>query len=424
MIDSDESFAKAREIMTDASRLLDNIMSSMGDGLSIQDRNMRIVYQNQFMIDNFGSHIGDYCYRSYEKSDSICDGCPIIEAFRTGKATKALRVGITKDGTSFRFENIASPLRNNQGEIVAGLELCRIVEAREKAFDDLREAMKCLEEARNNLVRSEKMAGIGQLAAGVAHEINNPAGFILCNLGAIRDNVREFFTYIESLEKLILADSREALPQMKNYYEGLRKVVDDETYIFLKTDLPEIIDESLQGINRIKDIVTGLLTFAHSTGEKMCPVDTNTLIETTLPLLREKIDNKKGRVVKSLGEIPAVTANPQQLSQMFLNILLNATQAIEEGGTITVKTYLKDNSIHIEIADDGVGIPENIIQNIFNPFFTTREVGQGVGLGLSVAYQIAANHKGSLDVQSKPGQGAIFTIKLPLLSSDEGSKAI
>lgn len=153
MVQFDKCFENARQIVADASRLLDNIMHSMGDGLSIQDRSMRIVYQNQFMLDHFGSHIGDHCYTIYEKRDTVCDGCPIIEAFRTGNVTKALRVGVTKDGTPFRFENIASPLRNDQGEIVAGMELCRIVEDREKALDDLRTAMAHLKRTQNQLIR-------------------------------------------------------------------------------------------------------------------------------------------------------------------------------------------------------------------------------------------------------------------------------
>jgi len=145
---SDETFAEAAKLLEGKSNILDNILASMGDGLSIQDRNMRIVYQNKFMIDHFGSHIGEFCYNIYERRESLCEGCPIVEAYRTEKVTKALRVGITKDGEQFRFENIASVLRNHQGEIVAGIELVRIVEDRERALDELRAAMERLEQAK------------------------------------------------------------------------------------------------------------------------------------------------------------------------------------------------------------------------------------------------------------------------------------
>jgi PAS domain S-box-containing protein len=145
---SDETFAEAAKLMEGKSNVLDNILASMGDGMSIVDRNMRIVYQNKFMIDHFGSHIGEFCYNIYERRESLCEGCPIVEAYRTQKVTKALRVGTTKDGKQFRFENIASVLRNHQGEIVAGIELVRLVEDRERALDELRAAMERLEQAK------------------------------------------------------------------------------------------------------------------------------------------------------------------------------------------------------------------------------------------------------------------------------------
>lgn len=128
---------KALEILKDKEKLLTNVMTSMGDGLSIQDLDMRIVFQNKFMLDLFGDHKGEYCYKIYEKRNKLCEGCPIQLAYKDGKTHKALRVGRTKDG-SFRFENIASVLKDKEGEIVAGMELCRIVEDREKAFDDLK----------------------------------------------------------------------------------------------------------------------------------------------------------------------------------------------------------------------------------------------------------------------------------------------
>jgi PAS domain S-box-containing protein len=178
MSNADNCFEDARKIIADDSKLLYNIMDAMGDGLSIQDRNLRIVYQNKFMIDHFGSHIGDYCYNIYESRNMTCDGCPIVEAFRTGKVTRALRVGITKDGTPFRFENTASPLRNDRGEIVAGMELCRIVEDREKALDDLRIAQSRAlqqEELLRATIEAAPTAIIGLDPDGNVHSIWNRA---------------------------------------------------------------------------------------------------------------------------------------------------------------------------------------------------------------------------------------------------------
>ncbi len=415
----DDSFKAVRKLLTNTPGMLDNITASMGDGLSIQDRSMRIVYQNKFMIDNFGSHIGDYCYSIYEKRDTACDGCPIIEAYRTGQATKALRVGVTKEGIPFRFENIASVLRNDQGEIVAGIELCRNVEDREQAFDDLRTAMEQLRQTQGQLVRAEKLAGIGQLAAGVAHEINNPAGFVLSNLGTMRDYVLEFFTLIDALEKLIVCESPGDHCPAQNIEEEVCNVVRNEDYAYLRNELPEVIEDSLQGMQRIKSIVSSLMTFANTANDDRHPVDPNELLESALNLIQDEIARKNGHIVKAFDDVPLLHADSQQLIQMFLSLLINAVQAIDGGGTVIVKCYLENDRINIEIADDGAGIPEDVLPNIFNPFFTTRDVGHGTGLGLSIAYRIIEIHDGSIDVRSAPDQGTTFTIRLPLAPQEE-----
>lgn len=148
--EASKNFQEATELMKEKKVLLDTLMAAMGDGLSIQDLDMRIVYQNKFMVDHFGDHVGDYCYKIYEKRDKICEGCPIIEAYKDGKTHKALRVGQTKEGP-FRFENIASVLKNKQGKIVAGMELCRIVEERERTLEELKEKTAELEKLKTGL---------------------------------------------------------------------------------------------------------------------------------------------------------------------------------------------------------------------------------------------------------------------------------
>lgn len=410
---SDACFDDATKLLDEHSNILDNIMMSMGDGLSIQDLNMRIVYQNKFMIDQFGSHIGDCCYVIYEKRSMVCEGCPIVESFRTGQVTKALRVGITKEGVPFRFENIASVLKNENGKIVAGMELCRIVEEQEKAFEDLREALQQLKQMQNQLVRAEKMAGIGQLAAGVAHEINNPTGFVLSNLNTMQKYVNNFFHYVNSMEILVKSTvSRD--PAAQNISEKVRQIIDSDDYCYLKSNLPEVIKESLDGLKRIKSIVSNLLEFASSSEKQKCSVDVNTEIESAVMFLDDEID-KKGQIVTTLGNLPKILANPQQLKQMFVNMIHNAMQAIGSDGRIVISTEEKDKYIIITISDNGSGIPVDVLPNIFNPFFTTHEVGNGVGLGLSIAYRVIEGHNGNVDVKSETGQGTTFTIRLPIV---------
>jgi two-component system, NtrC family, sensor kinase len=411
-----DCFNAAKKLLDDPAKIMDSIMESMGDGLTIQDRNLRIVFQNKFMIDHFGSHIGEFCYNVYEKRNSACEGCPLIESFRTGKVTKALRVGIMKDGIPFRFENIVSVLRNEQDEIVAGIELCRIVEEREKAIDQLRDAIEQLKQTQQKLVRAEKLAGIGQLAAGVAHEINNPTAFILSNMSTIRKYVAEFFSYIDSMEKL-MADVKQEHLEPQDIQKGVLNIINSDDYQYLKNDLPEVIEESLDGLHRIKTIVSSLLTFATSGESERRLVDVNDEIESVLLLLDNDI-SKKGRVIRNLGNLPKTLANSEQLEQIFTKLIDNAIKAIEADGIITITNSVKNSSISIEISDNGTGIPPEDIPNIFNPFYTTRDVGNGVGLGLSLVYRIIESHNGSIDVQSEPGRGTTFSLRFPILSQE------
>ena len=281
-------------------------------------------------------------------------------------------------------------------------------------MDELRETVKKLKETQNQLVRSEKLAGIGQLAAGVAHEINNPTAFILCNMSAVKKYVDRFFSYIDSMEKLVIS-TENGYSKTPGIQEKIQGIINSKDYRYLKNDLPVTIEDSLIGLHRIKSIVSSLLEFASSSERERSFIDVNVEIESILLKLENEI-KKKGRVEKKLGSLTKTYANSDQLKQMFINLIRNAIQAIEANGIITVTTEMNDNYIIIKISDNGEGIPPNDIKNIFNPFFSTREVGDGVGLGLSIAYRIIEGHNGSIDVQSKLGRGTVFTIRLPIIS--------
>lgn len=413
----EDNFEAAKKVLETPASIMANIMEAIGDGVSIQDRDMRIVYQNKFMIDNFGSHIGDYCYNIYEKRSVACEGCPILESYRTGKTTKALRVGISREGIPFRFENIASVIRDEAGTIVAGIEVCRIVEDREKALDELRTSLELQKQMQSQLVRAEKLASVGQLAAGVAHEINNPTMFIMNNLCSVRKYVDEFIGYVDWMEKIVESDSRNK-QNTEGIQDALLQIIKTEDYRYLRSDLPQAIDESLVGLKRIKTIVASILEFASSMKSGRCMVDVNAEIQSTLLLLDNEIV-RKGCVVQKLGPLPETFADPQQLKQMFANLIRNANQAIKPDGMITISTGVKNNYISIGISDNGVGMSEDTIRNLFNPFFTTQDVGKGVGLGLSIAYRIVENHNGNIDVQSELGRGTTFTVRLPIISTDK-----
>lgn len=268
-----------------------------------------------------------------------------------------------------------------------------------------------LKEAQKQLVQSEKMAGIGQLAAGVAHEINNPTGFVLTNLNCLKENVDLLFEVINRMEKL----ATEHVPDNDDnsaFHKELKAITANEEMQFVKEDFPGLIAQTIEGAERIKRIVGNLKNFAHPAEEGKNPVNVNIEIDKALNLVNNEIKYNCS-VVKDLREVPLVLANSQQIEQVFINILVNAAQAMERKGVININSYFKDPFVVIEISDNGKGIAESNINKIFNPFFTTKDVGKGTGLGLSIVYGIIEDHKGEIKVYSKVDEGTKFTISLP-----------
>lgn len=200
----------------------------------------------------------------------------------------------------------------------------------------------------------------------------------------------------------------------------LREIEDAKESIdldFILEDFNKVIEESKEGMQRIKKIVQNLKDFSHPGEEKLTYVDVNKAIESTLSIVWNEL-KYKAEVIKEYGEIPEIKGYPQQLNQVFMNMLINAVQAIKEKGRIRIKTYAEDKNIFIEISDTGVGMSEEVMSHIFEPFFTTKEVGRGTGLGLSMSYGIIKKHNGEIKVKSKIGEGTTFTVKLPLGDED------
>jgi two-component system NtrC family sensor kinase len=273
-----------------------------------------------------------------------------------------------------------------------------------------------LKTVQDQLLQSEKMAAIGQLAAGVAHEINNPVGFISSNLSTL-DEYREdlialFRTYIK-LERLmgaILSEENKELNETLNATRELQEKMDIE---FVLDDFGKIISESKEGTDRVKKIVAYLKDFSHVGESEITYADINKGIESTLNIIWNELKYKT-KVNKDFGELPAVACYPQQINQVVMNILVNAAQAIDKKGLINISTRALNGKVEIRITDTGKGIPENIISKIFEPFFTTKPVGKGTGLGLNMAYKIVKKHKGDIRVESTVGEGTAFIIDIPV----------
>ncbi|MEW6327235.1 MAG: ATP-binding protein [Thermodesulfobacteriota bacterium] len=277
-----------------------------------------------------------------------------------------------------------------------------------------------LKEAQSSLLQSEKMASIGQLAAGVAHEINNPVGFINSNLNSLEEYRRDLSEIIQAyleLEQLIASNPMVAADKnLTNNLETIRGLKDKMDLDFILNDLDKIIEESKEGTERIRKIVQDLKDFSHVDQAELRYADINKGLESTLNIVWNEI-KYKATVTKEYGDIPEVCCYPQQVNQVFMNILVNAAQAIKEKGEIKITTAALNGDrpmIEIRISDTGEGIPKENLGRIFNPFFTTKPVGKGTGLGLSMAYNIVKKHDGQIEVESEEGKGTTFIIRLPV----------
>jgi two-component system, NtrC family, sensor kinase len=273
---------------------------------------------------------------------------------------------------------------------------------------ELRQAYLRLNGAQEKLLQSEKMASIGQLAAGVAHEINNPIGYVHSNLGSLQEYLRSLFTLIEAYERALRApDPKALIPEI----DDIRNRFDID---FISRDLPQLMAESREGIERVTRIVRDLKDFSYSGREESWKlVDLHSGLESTINIIWNELKYKV-TLDRHYGNLPLVECLPSELNQVYMNLLLNAGQAIGERGTIVVSTGQDGEEVWIEFRDSGAGIPADLLQRIFDPFFTTKPVGSGTGLGLSISYGIINKHHGRIDVASTVGEGSCFRIVIPV----------
>jgi len=337
--------------------------------------------------------------------DSTSD---LVEVFEAGADDYIIK--------PFKPDELRSRIKT--GERIVGLEREHIQLHQElldqnKKLDD---ALQHLKTTQAQILQAEKMASIGQLAAGVAHEINNPIGFIGSNLDALSDYMKDLFTMINDYRKLVsILHDCGAETICKEMEKQLEAISEHETEIeidYLMDDIPELLNDCSEGTARVGRIVGDLKNFAHPGNDRQVLVDINKGLESTLNVVYNEI-KYKADIKKDYGDIPMVEGYPQKLNQVFMNILVNAAQAIEGKGIIEIHTKKDANDVVVSISDTGCGIAEQDIPRIFDPFFTTKEVGKGTGLGMNIAYNIIKDHKGTIDVESVQGKGTTFIIRLP-----------
>jgi PAS domain S-box-containing protein len=283
----------------------------------------------------------------------------------------------------------------------------------EERTRELRQATRELEAHHAQLVQSEKLASLGQMAAGVAHEINNPVSYVLSNLGTL-DQYVTALSQVLRLQKDLLDLQGLALPVgVAELLGRLRTLWVQQEVDYILEDMPELVRESHEGTRHIKEIAQGLRSFAREDSGEAALVDVNTELESTLKIVWNEL-KYKCEVKRDFSELPRVSFHATQLTQVFANLLVNAAQAIEKRGEIHIATRQEGGEVVVRISDTGHGMSPETLSKLFQPFFTTKPRGKGTGLGLSISYGIITRHKGRIDVQSEPGKGSTFIVRLPV----------
>ncbi len=385
--------------------VLRGIADHMNDGMLLFNERGEVSMANRVVRELFGTD-GDGAELGRRLEELLPSGA-LSQAADTGCWSGSLPLG--------ERVVILQLFHHGLGEEQAWLALFRHIDGREdyelelqRRHAELRQAYLRLNGAQEKLLQSEKMASIGQLAAGVAHEINNPIGYVHSNLGSLQEYLRSLFTVIEAYERALRAPDPKA---MVAEIDDIRGRLDID---FISRDLPQLMAESREGIERVTRIVRDLKDFSYSGREESWKLaDPHAGLDSTLNIIWNEL-KYKATLERRYGQLPMIECLPSELNQVYMNMLLNAGHAIAERGTITVSTGTAGEEVWIEIRDTGSGISPELRQRIFDPFFTTKPVGSGTGLGLSISYGIVNKHHGRIELESTVGEGSCFRIVLPV----------
>lgn len=339
----------------------------------------------------------------------------LLSEFKAGACYKIENMNLGSDGRPVMLETSAVPVFDGEGMFRGYRGIGRDITERrrreqelQQSHDEVTAACRRLEETQSQLLQSEKMASIGQVAAGVAHEINNPIGYVFSNLGSLDGYLKDLLSVIDTYEGVEAAISDVAS------LARVKQAKDAADLGFIKKDVQDLMSECREGITRVKKIVQDLKDFSRvDSSDEWQWADLHKGIDSTLNIVGNEL-KYKAKVVKEYGDLPEVECLPSQLNQVFLNMLVNAGHAIEAFGTITIRSGTGGGQVWVEVEDTGKGIAPAHLERIFDPFFTTKPVGAGTGLGLSLSYGIVKRHHGEIDVTSEPGKGTRFRVRLPV----------
>lgn len=282
-----------------------------------------------------------------------------------------------------------------------------------KLNNELLDTNNRLKEQQSLMLRNEKLATLGTLSAGIAHEINNPLAFVLSNM----ESLRRYITSYDALLNL----NRQWQKQEKlspSHSSELQTLLDEQDLVFIQEDTEELLTDTEEGLMRLRDIVQNLRHFSHSQESERVKADIAAGLNSTLKILQSEL-NDSVALNCMIDPLPLIECNLGELNQVFLNLLINARQALEhnQNPQIFISATSENDSIIIRIKDNGTGMDEQVCKKVFDPFFTTKPVGQGTGMGLSIVYGIIKDHKGTINVNSALGKGTCFEIRLPIVST-------
>ena len=273
-----------------------------------------------------------------------------------------------------------------------------------------------LKASQSQLVQSEKMASLGILSAGIAHEINNPLGYIASNFNVLKDSMGSVQSFINQVSQQVSVEH--CSPTFIETWQEAKSATDLD---FIMQDFSDLVSETQEGISRVQQIISDLRDFSRKDSTQKLPVDINKSIQVALNILKNQI-HQHTHIEFIPGNIPKIQGYSGKLHQVFTNLIDNALDECNQGGNIKISTFCDDDFIYAAIADDGNGIAQDNLKQLFTPFFTTKDVGKGTGLGLSISLGFIEEHKGTIQVDSSPNNGSCFTVKIPISEISGGPK--
>ena len=397
------------------------VMESTSCGISISDArqtDMPLIYVNRAFLEMSGYSVGEVVgknCRFLQGVDRDQDARYIIrEAINAGKHCQVLLKNYRKDGSLFWNDLIISPIRNNDGELTHFVGVQNDVTDREEALREtavkqieLENAMATLKESQAMLIHSEKMNALGQMVAGVAHELNNPLAYVASNMHSLKRMAEDLKSAYEQLNLAVNTASNEDLKMIA------AKLSKEADFDFISEDLDDLISSSMEGLKRVKVIVNNLRNFSRLDEAEEKVASIKECIESALEIAGTAA--KTDLIIDcQLNDISPIKCRPSELNQVFLNLIMNAVQAVKKNGRLEIRGVETKDALILTFIDNGQGMDVLTQEKIFNPFFTTKPVGEGTGLGLSIAYKIITDgHKGTITVESEVGKGTSFTITLP-----------